>query len=300
MALDTRKKRIIAIVSFNAFVFITFPLLVWIFLPDIAGWGMEYETTKPYAEKTLIWLGPRAIRQQMEYYLFDEVNEECLLAEKDSDYRKKLLGYLGNPNDVTLDGITLIGFASLQGYPNLVSDLIDMGADFDKVDPWGKSPLAYAIISRNTECVVILLNRGANPKTKCKLVLRGADGPDTDTVGTYLHLLADTNYEEDYVTLNNMLELLQKTGLDINEKNPRGESPLFYTYDEKTIEIFIQHGADINIRTNEGKTLLDYRISQRLSIFYIDFLRKHGAKTGAELDAESHPSPPAPESPPQQ
>tara|TARA_B000000557_G_scaffold263356_1_gene266026 strand:+ start:98 stop:292 length:195 start_codon:yes stop_codon:yes gene_type:complete len=49
-------------------------------------------------------------------------------------------------------------------------------------------------------------------------------------------------------------------------------------------ELLIAKGTDVNAKDSEGKTLLDHALSKPSKI--VDFLLKHGGKTGEELKAE--------------
>ena len=49
----------------------------------------------------------------------------------------------------------------------------------------------------------------------------------------------------------------------------------------ETVELLIAKGADVNAKNNYGNTPLDLASGET-----VNFLRKHGGKTGAELKAE--------------
>ena len=61
---------------------------------------------------------------------------------------------------------------------------------------------------------------------------------------------------------------------------------------EKIIELFLKYGANPNIQDDNEWTALDYAIiadekmKSKASKHIIELLKRHGAKTGKELDAE--------------
>jgi len=50
---------------------------------------------------------------------------------------------------------------------------------------------------------------------------------------------------------------LLRLGADVNARNNDGETPIFTTCDDHAIALFIQHGADLTIPDNEGRTVFD-------------------------------------------
>ena len=87
-----------------------------------------------------------------------------------------------------------------------------------------------------------------------------------------------------------IVELLIAKGADVNAKTSRkdGWTPLHDAakYGRKeTIELLIAKGADMNANSDDYGTPLDWAINGRQAET-INFLRKHGGKTGEELKAE--------------
>ncbi|WP_131106194.1 ankyrin repeat domain-containing protein [Ornithinimicrobium sufpigmenti] len=70
----------------------------------------------------------------------------------------------GAPADLTdPHGNTLLMLAAYHGHAGLVRDLAARGADVDRLNDRGQSPLAGAIFKGEEEVVVVLLEHGADP-----------------------------------------------------------------------------------------------------------------------------------------
>ena len=81
-------------------------------------------------------------------------------------------------------------------------------------------------------------------------------------------------------------------GTDVNAKDRWGMTPLFLaaTFGHKeVVELFIANGADVNATDGGGKTPLDeatHPDNPNASAEIANLLRKHGGKTGEELEVE--------------
>jgi len=60
---------------------------------------------------------------------------------------------------------------------------------------------------------------------------------------------------------------------------------LHYAKTKEIYELLIANGADVNAKTDRGRTPLDWTIMRKHPEI-ADLLRKHGGKTGEELKAE--------------
>jgi hypothetical protein len=45
-----------------------------------------------------------------------------------------------------------------------------------------------------------------------------------------------------------------KLGAHVNARNHNGETPIFTIMNDRVIPLFLQHGADLTIRNNQGDT----------------------------------------------
>ena len=83
-------------------------------------------------------------------------------ALQDFDRVKYLLEVFGLHPDSTIDGKpTALCYAVLKPNLNLVEHLIQLGADVNKSDGMGMTPLHYAAVGGCNYCVSILISRGA-------------------------------------------------------------------------------------------------------------------------------------------
>ena len=74
-------------------------------------------------------------------------------------------------------------------------------------------------------------------------------------------------------------------GVDVDEKDLYGETSLHYAADKghkKIVKLLIANGADVNAKLIYGTTPLDSTDNKQIR----SLLRKHGGKTGDELEAE--------------
>jgi uncharacterized protein len=79
---------------------------------------------------------------------------------------ERLAAYLdgGVPVDLTdADGNTLVMLAAYNGRPGTVRLLAERGADVNRVNDRGQTPLAGAVFKADTEVVRTLLGAGADP-----------------------------------------------------------------------------------------------------------------------------------------
>ena len=84
--------------------------------------------------------------------------------------------------------------------------------------------------------------------------------------------------------------MLVELGADLDAKDQSGRTPLAWavrTGETRTAEALVNSGATVNIKDDSGFTPLDEANSRTETREVIELLRKHGAKTGEELKAET-------------
>ena len=158
--------------------------------------------------------------------------------------------------------------AAQKGNIEAVKQHLDAGADVnakDDVVEW--TPLLHAAEGGNKEIIELLIAKGADVNAKN---LRGE---------TSLYDVVGRGHKE-------IAELLIAAGADVNAKDNDGSTPLHNAakHDE-VVELLIAEGADVNAKNTLGWTPLDRAITSNLTET-ADLLRKHGGKTGDELEAE--------------
>lgn len=87
----------------------------------------------------------------------------------------------------------------------------------------------------------------------------------------------------------NLVEELQTailSGIDVNEKDGFGASPLHYAISEKHVDVIallLRHGADVTAQDGDGKTPLHYAVEYNMPTVAEEFL-KHNATVNSIAD----------------
>jgi hypothetical protein len=150
--------------------------------------------------------------------------------------------------------------AVLSGHFNVVILFLDKGIEGYPIDCIDGYPLYRAVIKNNIKIADLLIRRGAD-----------INGDMSDAP---IHLASSKE----------MISFLLARGADINEQGIDGYTPLHNASLNGAVElasILIEKGADINTRGFMAETALDLAKNDNIR----ELLRKHGAKTGAELRA---------------
>lgn len=120
----------------------------------------------------------------------------------------------------------------------------------------GLTPLNYAIRDSNIEMALFIIKNCNDDVIHFK----------NKFLNTYLHNAVEVEEIE-------IVKLLVERGADVNSKNAKGMTPLYYSILLRNFEItkyLLSHGADPYIPTNEGKT--PYDISKYSILKYINSL----------------------------
>lgn len=166
-------------------------------------------------------------------------------------------------NSQDKSGDTLLHIAIKNKNPNIVSDLINQGADVNAENKRFETPLAAALQSDNETIISILLDNGAKLKS---------------TGGT---LTFEDAIDEANISI---VKYFLKQGIDINKVLKNGETPLAKAIGKENIELFkllIENGADVNQACGKDlDTPLHYVLyanDQDKAKEMVNFLLKKGA-----------------------
>jgi len=150
--------------------------------------------------------------------------------------------------------------AAKEGHKDIVELLITNGANVNAKDSRGETPLDWAG-ARNQEKAAQLLRKHGGKHSSIHTAVAGGD------IEAVKEFLAD--------------------GADVNAKNKNDKSgwtPLLSAVirgHKEMAGLLIAEGADANAKDDSGWITLDHCANAKTA----DLLRKHGGKTGEELDA---------------
>ena len=158
-----------------------------------------------------------------------------------------------------------------------IDELLQKGADVNKIDSMGRTPLIRALESKF-----------CNINTILKLVDAGADVNHEDSIGkTVLMYLLESGFDTVYSlgtmesSLGECVSTFVKKGANVNYQDKEGNTPLIlvaqkYFYSSTCVQALLQVGADVNIFNNKGETAL-IRAAKEGSWMCVDALIKAGA-----------------------
>jgi hypothetical protein len=143
-----------------------------------------------------------------------------------------------NPEHSSCQEGTLMHIAALEGHANILSLLLEHGADLESRDSAGHTPMHLAFLYGKFEAGQCLLDRGAN-----------IDAQDKDG-WTPLHSAAFGGQVD-------RARILLERGAAINTPDNGGRTPLHwavYCGKIQVVRFFLEHSADVNARTKYGDT----------------------------------------------
>ena len=172
-------------------------------------------------------------------------------------------------------GYAPIHHAACVGQPQMVEALLKAGIGIETRSRSGHTPLHLASSFKNVDTMRVLLAHGANVN---------AQDRDGDTCLIYLPQVQAPPSTYRF--------LFEQPGINVNLANGLGETPLHlmakWNTSQDIVEMLLEKGADLNVRTNQGKTPLDVAEDSANSEL-AKFLRAKGAKYGREMPPIIHP-----------
>ncbi len=173
------------------------------------------------------------------------------------------------------DGDTPLHVAALGGSARFAAMLIAHGARVDARDSAGKTPLHDAAYATSPGVAAVLLAHGAQAMARDK----AGDTP--------MHLLRDGETAGD---VNGFVALLLKHGADIQARGEQGNSPLHAAAARNAIVVartLLEHDADVMARNDAGETPL-HAAASASSLRATTEMTKLLLTHGAELEARDN------------
>ena len=161
---------------------------------------------------------------------------------------------------------TPLYYETRRGHTQVVRLLIEAGADVNLGNSEGRTPLHNAVSGGHCEIVKLLIAAGANLNARAKNVITPLHSAIWGG-----HLAA--------------AKLLVEAGAKVGPYDWFRRTRLLYASESGQFEVarmLLDAGADVNTIDRSGRTPLDWAINGKREAI-VEFLKKHGAKTGKEL-----------------
>ena len=192
-------------------------------------------------------------------------------------------------NAMNADGLTALFAAILGPHKEMAELLIAKGADVNAKGFFGMTPLNMANDEGEKEMADLLRKHGGKTAEELKGggPVAEASQPKPPTAKT-----PDASLRE--AAMFGKIEAVKQhiaAGADVNAKDEWGTTPLHSAASEghkEVVELLIEKGADVNAKDVDGDTPLDWAThpsNPNASAELANLLRKHGGKTGEELEA---------------
>lgn len=177
-----------------------------------------------------------------------------------------------DPNIKNLSGMTPLLIAARSGRENVISILLQKGANLNAKDKeFGHNAILFAAESGNLNAVKLLLSRGGNL----------TDISNSGQTILMRAVLLDNNID--------LIKYLLDNGLNINAKDEDGYTPLLqsiitFKRNIDIVKLLLDSGADINATDKNGDTALMKAligVSDQKSIDVMEILLKSGMNVNA-------------------
>jgi len=202
---------------------------------------------------------------------------------------------LNHPHLVNARGgwfISPLAVALQRGNFKMAGLLFQHSADVDVRGYRMRTPLIAASFYGLLGVTQWLLNRGADPNLQDDGISYGGgtplhsavDGGQPEVARLLLRYKADISFQDVTSQLAatdgqpNLTQLMPRHAVDVNARNRYGTTPLYLASKRGTLEfvrLLIDHGADIDLKDNEGRTAFDVAPTKEISKLLTD----HGANS---------------------
>lgn len=222
---------------------------------------------------------------------------ELVRAIKARDLKRFLRALREQPNLNTRDheGKTPLHLAAKKGHLSIVRLLLRYRALVDMVNNDGDSPLDMATLYRREQVAKVLLEKGA--RVNEQMLFRWCNYSSKDIVSQLISREVNINATDErgdtplqrYVSSGklDMVRLLLEHGADPNLRNNEGKAPIHTVCnwggaDPAKVQLLLEYGADVNAKTLEDGTTPLHYASCLGNGAIVRLLMKHGADPNAQ------------------
>ena len=216
--------------------------------------SLDYESYKDCLNVSNEWKGvlnsKRYITKRKSIYKIEILEDEkklCNAAKQGNtdELRMVLASGMVDVNcsqcEVNLEW-TSLHWAAERDHIEVAKLLLESGAEVNKADDIGRTPLQVAAFSGHKEVAELLIEHGADPNV------------NENNGQTPIHVAAMSGHKE-------VTELLIEHGADPNVVDNHGKTPLHWAARmgrKELTQLFIEYGADPNVVENHGQTPLHW------------------------------------------